>query len=233
ASSAAALVRCAGYRTTQHFKSISVFETCHFSFIPHRDRPRSPQNSAFRRIGRVDNVGNRLTTEHDMLVLNEDDTRKALPWPELIEAIAAMFVAGCVTPIRHHHAVDVPGEAEATMLLMPAWVPGEHMGVKILNLFPDNHLRALPTIIGTYLLSSARTGAMLAMVEGGELTARRTAATSALAARYLAREDAETMLMVGAGRLSLNLMQAHAVTRPLQRFFVWARNAGKAEDCAA
>jgi len=168
-----------------------------------------------------------------MLVLNEDDTRKALPWPELIEAIAAMFVAGCVTPVRHHHAVDVPGEAEATMLLMPAWVPGEHMGVKILNLFPDNHLRALPTIIGTYLLSSARTGDMLAMVEGGELTARRTAATSALAARYLAREDAETMLMVGAGRLSLNLMQAHAVTRPLKRFFVWARNAGKAEDCAA
>jgi len=144
-----------------------------------------------------------------------------------------MFKADCVTPVRHHHEVDVPGEAAATMLLMPAWVPGEYMGVKILNLFPDNHLRALPTIIGTYLLSSARTGEMLAMVEGGELTARRTAATSALAARYLAREDAEAMLMVGAGRLALNLMQAHAAVRPLKRFTVWARNPEKAEACAA
>jgi ornithine cyclodeaminase len=132
-----------------------------------------------------------------MLVLDENQTRAALPWEPLIAAIETMFTDECVTPVRHHHEVEVPGEAAATMLLMPAWVPGEHMGVKILNLFPDNHRRALPTIIGRYLLSSARTGEMLAMVEGGELTARRTAATSALASRYLSRPGAEHMLMVG------------------------------------
>ncbi|MEH6692223.1 MAG: ornithine cyclodeaminase family protein [Pseudorhizobium pelagicum] len=168
-----------------------------------------------------------------MLVLNEADTRAALPWAPLIDAIKTMFTSDCVTPVRHHHAVEVPGEAAATMLLMPAWVPGAHMGVKILNLFPDNQRRALPTIIGTYLLSSGKTGEMLAMVDGGELTARRTAATSALAARYLAREDAQSMLMVGAGRLALNLMQAHATVRPLERFAVWARDPDKAEACAA
>jgi len=165
-----------------------------------------------------------------MLVLNEEQTRAALPFPELIEAIADMFRSDCVMPVRHHHDMDVPGEATAVMLLMPAWVPGDHIGVKILNLFPDNHLRSLPTIIGTYLLSSGKTGEMLAMVEGGELTARRTAATSALAARYLAREDASTMLMVGTGRLSLNLMEAHAVGRPLKRFLIWGRNKEKAEE---
>lgn len=168
-----------------------------------------------------------------MLVLDEAATRAALPWGPLIAAIETMFTADCVTPVRHHHEVEVPSEAAATMLLMPAWVPGEHMGVKILNLFPDNQRRSLPTIIGTYLLSSARTGEMLAMIEGGELTARRTAATSALAAKYLAREEAEAMLMVGAGRLSLNLMQAHATVRPLKRFAVWARTPEKAETCAA
>ena len=168
-----------------------------------------------------------------MLVLNEDQTRDALPFAELIDAVAAMFRSDCVVPVRHHHEMDVPGEAEATMLLMPAWVPGEHMGVKILNLFPDNHLRALPTIIGTYLLSSAKSGEMLAIVEGGELTARRTAATSALAAKYLARPDASHMLMVGTGRLSFNLMQAHAITRPLKTFSIWGRNADKAEETAA
>jgi ornithine cyclodeaminase len=168
----------------------------------------------------------------DMLVLNEEQTRNSLPWAPLIDALEAMFGGGCVAPLRHHHEMEVPGEASAIMLLMPAWVPGEHIGVKILNLFPDNHLRALPTIIGRYLLSSGKTGEMLAMVEGGELTARRTAATSALAARYLARDDASTMLMVGTGRLSLNLMEAHAVHRRLERFLVWGRNAAKAEETA-
>jgi ornithine cyclodeaminase len=149
-----------------------------------------------------------------------------------MDALEAMFRGGCVAPVRHHHEMEVPGESSAVMLLMPAWVPGEHVGVKILNLFPDNHLRALPTIIGRYLLSSGKTGDMLAMVEGGELTARRTAATSALAARYLAREDSKTMLMVGTGRLSLNLMEAHAVHRRLERFLVWGRNGAKAEQTA-
>ncbi|MCC2612864.1 bifunctional Delta(1)-pyrroline-2-carboxylate/Delta(1)-piperideine-2-carboxylate reductase [Neorhizobium petrolearium] len=165
-----------------------------------------------------------------MLVLSEEETRKALPFKELIDAIERMFRSNCVMPVRHHHEMEVPGEASAVMLLMPAWVPGDHIGVKILNLFPDNHLRALPTIIGSYLLSSGKTGEMLAIVEGGELTARRTAATSALAARYLAREESETMLMVGTGRLSLNLIQAHAVTRPLKRFLVWGRGYEKAEE---
>jgi len=167
-----------------------------------------------------------------MLVLNEEQTRTALPFPELIDTIGDMFRSDCIMPVRHHHDMDAPGEATAVMLLMPAWVPGDHIGVKILNLFPDNHLRSLPTIIGRYLLSSGKTGEMLAMVEGGELTARRTAATSALAARYLAREDAETMLMVGTGRLSLNLMEAHAVVRPLKRFLIWGRNKDKAEETA-
>ncbi len=168
-----------------------------------------------------------------MLVLDEAQTRSALPWRELIIALEEMFRSNCVMPVRHHHEMEVPGEAPAVMLLMPAWVPGEHIGIKILNLFPDNHRRALPTIIGSYLLSLGKTGEMLAMVEGGELTARRTAATSALAARYLSRADSQTLLVAGTGRLSLNLMQAHAIYRPLNRFLVWGRNESKAEETAA
>lgn len=163
-----------------------------------------------------------------MLVLDKDETRQALPWHALIDAIETMFRCGCVVPVRHHHEVEVPGENAATLLLMPAWVPGSYMGVKILSVFPDNSLRSLPTIFGTFLLSSGKTGEMLAAIEGGELTARRTAATSALAAKYLAPADASSMLMVGTGRLSLNLMQAHAVVRPLTSFHVWGRNASAA-----
>lgn len=168
-----------------------------------------------------------------MLVFSLEETRSALAWPALIEAIEAMFKGGCVMPVRHHHDVEVPGETSATLLMMPAWVPGDYIGVKILSVFPDNALRALPAIFGTYLLSSGNTGEMLAAVEGGELTARRTAATSALAAKYLARDNAIDMLVVGTGRLSINLMQAHAVTRPLKTFQVWGRNRDNAEKTAA
>lgn len=167
-----------------------------------------------------------------MLVLNEEETRRALAWPGLINAIENMFRGSCVMPVRHHHEVEVPGENDATLLMMPAWVPGSYMGVKILSVFPDNSQRSLPAIFGTYLLSSGKTGEMLAAIEGGELTARRTAATSALAARYLARHDASSMLMVGTGRLSLNLIEAHATTRPLTSFHIWGRNPVAAEKTA-
>ncbi len=168
-----------------------------------------------------------------MLVLDEKQTRAALAWPSLIEALASMFESACVTPVRHHHDMEVPGERNATLLLMPAWVPGRYAGVKILSVFPDNAQRALPAIFGTYLLSSAKTGEMLAAIDGGELTARRTAAASALAARYLAHPDARELLVCGTGRLAINLLQAHAVTRPLERFRIWGRNLESAEAIAA
>lgn len=168
-----------------------------------------------------------------MLVLDEALTRKALAWPALIDAISQMFRGDCVMPLRHHHAMEAPGESDATLLLMPAWVPGRYSGVKVLSLFPDNGLRGLPAIFGTYLLSSGKTGEMLAIIDGGELTARRTAATSALAAVRLARVDATELLVCGTGRLSLNLMQAHAEVRPLTRIHVWGRNSQTAEKTAA
>lgn len=167
-----------------------------------------------------------------MLVLDESQTRAVLSWPALIEAIAAMFAGECVMPVRHHHDVEVPGEDNATLLLMPAWVPGQYAGVKMVSVFPGNAARSLPAIFGTYLLSSAATGQMLAAIDGGELTARRTAATSALAARYLARIDARELLVCGTGRLSLNLIQAHLAVRSFERVRVWGRNGQAAESVA-
>jgi ornithine cyclodeaminase len=73
---------------------------------------------------------------------------------------------------------------------------------------------------------------LLAVMDGGELTARRTAAASALASSYLSRPDASTMLMVGTGRLSLNLIEAHAVVRPLSRVLIWGRDSAKAQAIA-
>lgn len=167
-----------------------------------------------------------------MLVLDAAQTRAALPWDGLVKALADMFARGCVMPVRHHHDVKVPGEADATLLLMPAWQPGDYIGVKMVSVFPGNQARGLPAIHGSYLLSSGGTGELLAIVDGGELTARRTAAASALAARYLAREDASRLLMVGTGRLSTNVIEAHASVRPIRQVAIWGRDLKKAEATA-
>jgi ornithine cyclodeaminase len=164
-----------------------------------------------------------------MLILDHNDTRSALPFPGLIEALRAMFISGCEAPPRHHHDVAVPGEPDGTLLLMPAWLPGRYMGLKQVSVFPGNAARGLPSIFGSYLLSSAVTGELLAIIDGGELTARRTAAASALAASRLARTDAAIMLMTGTGRLSANLIEAHMAVRPLRKVFVWGREPAKAE----
>lgn len=168
-----------------------------------------------------------------MLLLTEDQTRDALPFPDLVDTLGDMFASGCVMPTRHHHDMEVPGEADATLLLMPAWVPGEYAGVKVATVVPGNSDRNLPAVSAQYLLSDARTGQMLALVDGGELTARRTAAASALAARYLARADARRLLIVGTGRLAPNLAAAHMAVRSIEEIVIWGRSKEKADALAS
>ena len=166
-------------------------------------------------------------------VFDADQTRAGLTWPRLIDSLDRMFGTGCVMPLRHHHEVEVPGEDSGTLLLMPAWTPGRYIGVKMVNVIPGNSARSLPAISGAYLLSSGATGALLAVMDGAELTARRTAAASALAARYLARADAGRLLVVGAGKLALNVIEAHAAVRHITSITVWARRIEQAEAVAS
>lgn len=168
-----------------------------------------------------------------MLLLDQAQTREALLMAALIEALRDMFREGCEMPVRHHHQVGVPGEPEGTLLLMPAWQAGGCLGVKIATVFPGNSARGRAAVSASYVLSSATTGETLAMIDGGELTARRTAAASALAASYLARDDASHLLVIGTGRLALNLVEAHASVRPITKVTVWGRDSEKAAKIAA
>lgn len=158
--------------------------------------------------------------------------RAATPWPELIAILREFFREGCALPRRHHHDFEVPGERDATLLLMPAWRTGVTLGVKVVNIVPGNDARGLPAVSGLYLLFSATTGRPLAVIDGAELTARRTAAASALAAEFLARPDAGRMVMVGTGRLAPELVAAHASVRPIREVAVWGRSPAKAAALA-
>ncbi|HEY4161442.1 MAG TPA: ornithine cyclodeaminase family protein [Dongiaceae bacterium] len=154
---------------------------------------------------------------------------KALAYPSLVNALKQAFAADWTVPVRHHHAVPIPGEADQTLLLMPAWEGGSSVGIKIVTITPGNGGRNLPAVQGIYLLMDGLTGAPKALMEGKTLTVRRTAAASALAASFCARKDAAVHLMVGAGALSQPLIEAHRAVRPIAKTQLWARDAAKAE----
>lgn len=165
-----------------------------------------------------------------MISIDDTGVRDTLDLASVVEALRMIFRDGCEAPLRHHHEVHGKAAPSGTMLLMPAWVPGRYLGVKLVNVFPDNGKRGLPAVQGLYALFSGTTGQMLATLDGNELTARRTVAASALAASYLARKDASTLLLVGTGRLAQLMAQAHAAIRPLGRVLVWGRNPAKAAE---
>ena len=155
--------------------------------------------------------------------------REATPWPALVEAIAAALAdPDAAAPERQVHPLMLPGGAEGSLLVMPAWRSGDVIGVKAVTYFPTNAGGATPTINAGYLLFEGRSGRLVAAMDGDELTVRRTAATSALAARYLARPDASRLLVVGTGQLAPSVALAHAQSRDLVAVEIWGRNAGRA-----
>jgi ornithine cyclodeaminase len=168
-----------------------------------------------------------------MQVLTLEETRAALPFGPLIDALDAGFRAGAEVPLRHHHPMVNPGAADDMLLLMPAWQAAGWGGVKIVNVHPGNAGRGLPAIASSYILFDRVTGAHKLLLDGGELTARRTAAASALAARRLARPDSRRHLIVGAGRVGANLAQAYRAALPIEAVEVWSRTAASAEALAA
>ncbi len=115
---------------------------------------------------------------------------------------------------------------------MPAWQPGGLLGVKLVTVFPGNRACGLASVGSSYLLCDGATGRHLALLDGDTLTARRTAAASALAASFLARPDAARLLVVGAGHVAALLPEAHAAVRPLRTVTVWNRSAAGADTLA-
>ncbi|WP_156894293.1 ornithine cyclodeaminase family protein [Rhodobacter xanthinilyticus] len=167
-----------------------------------------------------------------MRVLSLEDTRAALPFGALIAALDAGFRAGAEVPLRHHHFMKTPGAADDVLLLMPAWQQAGWGGVKIVNVHPGNAGRGLPAIASSYILFDRLTGVHKLLLDGGELTARRTAAASALAAKRLARPESRKMLIVGAGRVGANLAWAYRAAFAIEEIEIWSRTAASAEALA-
>lgn len=167
----------------------------------------------------------------DIALIDDYFIDKNTHFPALISKLKEAFSTLSIeVPMRHHHDFPNPEEnIDSTLLLMPAWNPGKEAGVKIVTVSPNNGVYNLPSIQGTYIYLDAHKGSVKAILAAKSLTAKRTAAASALASSYLSREDASSLLMIGTGALSVNLILAHASVRPIKDVYVWGRNFEKAE----
>lgn len=162
-------------------------------------------------------------------IIDAAATRAALPMDKLVQALHAGFVAGAEAPLRHRHALP----EGAALLMMPAWRGQSALGVKLVTVVPGNGARGLPAVSSTYLLCDGTTGRHIAIIDGNELTGRRTAAASALAGRYLAREDAARLLIVGSGHVAGLMTEAWRAVRDIRRVTVWNIRPAGAERLAA
>ncbi len=168
-----------------------------------------------------------------MKIFSTAETRSALPFDRLIAALRRMFIEGCEVPLRHTHTLTAADGSQGTVLIMPAWRTESYLGIKTVNIFPGNSARGLPGLFSTYLLYDARTGEPLAQMDGNEITSRRTAAASALAASMLAPPDARRLLVVGAGRVAALIPHAYRAVLPIDEVQVWARKPSHAQTLVA
>lgn len=169
-----------------------------------------------------------------MKVFDAAAVHAALPWPYLIAALSQAHRGAM--PVSDVVVQSDPAGSGNQFITLPGWVPGGPVAVKMVGVFPGNERLSppQPNVQGLVAMFDGATGAPLLVADGAAMTARKTAGDSALAASLLAREDAEVLLVVGAGALAPHFAAAHIAARPsLKRVLVWNRTASKAEAVAA
>jgi len=165
-----------------------------------------------------------------LLVIRAAEIRELLPMAECIKAMdRAMraFSAGEVTiPSR---TIAPLGDNRSFFILMPGEMQSPAMyGAKIVGLHPDNPAAGRPAVQGFVVLFDGHTGAPVALVDGAEITATRTAAASALATRELSRKDASSHGIFGTGVQAASHLDAVRCIRNIHTVKVWGRDHHKA-----
>jgi ornithine cyclodeaminase len=168
-------------------------------------------------------------------IIDRSLIRELLPMKECIalmeKALRATSNGETLQPPRW--IVGLPGDQGRAFGMMPgAMADPSCFGAKVTAVYPENGARGLQSHQGLILLFETETGAPVAIVHGGEVTAIRTAAASGLATRLLAREDAGDLAILGYGEQALQHLQAMAAVRPLTRIRVWGRSRERAETFA-
>ena len=168
-------------------------------------------------------------------IINAELVRELLPMHECMEVMRPAMIAAtagtvAVPPRCFMPLIDNSG----SLGLMPgSSLELGSYGAKVISLHPDNPGRGLPTVQGFVVLFDHASGVPVALVEGSEITAIRTAAASGLATQLLAREDARSCGIFGSGAQAVTHIDAMCAARSVQECVVWGRDARKSRDFAA
>jgi alanine dehydrogenase len=138
--------------------------------------------------------------------------------PAIEDAFRAWTDGKASMPTKAYLVVE-----EGDFRAMPAAIP-EAVGMKWVNVHPQNLSRDLPTIMAVLIYSDPQTGYPLAVMDATDITAYRTGATSAVASKYLARHDSHTLGLIGAGRQAYTQILAHVEVFDLKLIKVFDRS---------
>lgn len=169
-----------------------------------------------------------------MRIVSALSVREAISMDDAIEALARYFRGDREpnTPLRQQLSLG-----DVQLLVMAAARergPGSsNAGVKVVSVCPGNQRAGWPTVQASYLLFGGVAMAPLAMIEGGALTALRTAAVSGLATRALARVDASRLVVFGAGIQAQAHLRAMLAVRSIERVVIVNRDAARASAILA
>jgi thiomorpholine-carboxylate dehydrogenase len=164
--------------------------------------------------------------------LGDEQIRQRLTYPELIPALRSALVdysAGLIQqPLRPVLSIS---DHQAWFSVMPA-VVGGIMGAKLVSVFPENARLGLHTHLAVIALFSARTGELIALMDGRLITEMRTAAVSAIATDALAPQGSRVLAILGSGVQARAHCQALRLVRQFDELRVWSRNASHARAFA-
>jgi len=169
-----------------------------------------------------------------MLVLGRADLERLLDPRSVIDAVETAFRDAAVGRATALPRAVLPMAKDNLFLGMVSLLPRRRaLGAKLITVVGGNRARGLPTIHASYLLSDPETGVPLAFMEAGFLTALRTGAASALAARHLARPDARRVACFGAGVQAEQQLRCLQAVLPMERVRVVGRDAARAQAFAS
>ena len=177
---------------------------------------------------------------NEVLILSDRDVRQCLDrmgMPQAIELVEGVLRAHAegraIMPAKLHMEL-APLGVESWMNAMPAYLaPGDLMGLKWIGGFGGNPAAGRPYIVGLIVLVEARTGALVAVMDGTQITSVRTGASAGVAARCLAPEGPATVALIGAGVQGESALDALRCTLDIREVRIADANARKAAALTA
>ena len=158
-----------------------------------------------------------------LLYLSQADVASVgLTMAEIINALEEMFHEKGEGRVEMPPKPGIHTRPDAFIHAMPAYIPAlESAGMKWVSGYPENQKRGLPYITGLLILNDAETGIPLAVMDCVWVTAMRTGAATAVAAKYLARPDSEVVGVLGCGVQGRSNLEALDVLFPLKRVLAY------------